>query len=269
MSCSPRRGALFYVACTRARERLWSPPWPRPTTTASSRRGSSRSWCPTATTSAPSPGARRARCRCRDWWPSCVVPSPIRTAPEPLRAAAAAPAGAVGGRVDGPQAAGPDGGPRDLVGDPCRQPFGRADPRGRPAGADLGERARRDRCLPDPLVPREGGRRRRALDQSGQPRPARRTPSPSGSPTRAIAADVDVLMSEVDRVWDRLDFRTPWSKQREHKRVRAALEPVPRLARPQPAPAAGDRGEVRHRRDDGRRRPGPDQRVRRPGRARR
>ncbi len=30
-------------------------------------------------------------------------------------------------------------------------------------------------------------------------------------------------MGEVDRVWDRLDFRTPWSKEREHKRVRVAL----------------------------------------------
>ncbi|GAB3785130.1 ATP-dependent helicase [Nocardioides ungokensis] len=35
--------------------------------------------------------------------------------------------------------------------------------------------------------------------------------------------DVDLLMSHVDEVWDRLDFRTPWSKAREHERVRAAL----------------------------------------------
>ncbi|RYP87694.1 ATP-dependent helicase [Nocardioides guangzhouensis] len=35
--------------------------------------------------------------------------------------------------------------------------------------------------------------------------------------------DVDVLMEHVDRIWDRLDFRTPWSKAREHERVRAAL----------------------------------------------
>ncbi|WP_036509109.1 ATP-dependent helicase [Nocardioides sp. URHA0020] len=34
---------------------------------------------------------------------------------------------------------------------------------------------------------------------------------------------VDVLMEHVDAVWDRLDFRTPWSKAREHERVRAAL----------------------------------------------
>jgi RecB family exonuclease len=34
---------------------------------------------------------------------------------------------------------------------------------------------------------------------------------------------VDLLMEHVDRVWDRLDFRTPWSKAREHERVRAAI----------------------------------------------
>ncbi|MEP9361685.1 ATP-dependent DNA helicase [Nocardioides sp. CN2-186] len=34
---------------------------------------------------------------------------------------------------------------------------------------------------------------------------------------------VDALMEHVDAVWDRLDFRTPWSKIREHERVRAAI----------------------------------------------
>ncbi|MGN6250638.1 MAG: ATP-dependent helicase [Marmoricola sp.] len=36
--------------------------------------------------------------------------------------------------------------------------------------------------------------------------------------------DTDVLMAEVDAVWDRLEFRTPWSRAREHARVRRALE---------------------------------------------
>jgi superfamily I DNA/RNA helicase/RecB family exonuclease len=36
--------------------------------------------------------------------------------------------------------------------------------------------------------------------------------------------DVDELMEHVDAVWDRLHFRTPWSKEREHARVRRALE---------------------------------------------
>ena len=35
--------------------------------------------------------------------------------------------------------------------------------------------------------------------------------------------DVDLLMAHVDQVWDRLEFRTPWSRRREHERVRAAL----------------------------------------------
>lgn len=34
---------------------------------------------------------------------------------------------------------------------------------------------------------------------------------------------VDQLMVHIDAVWDRLDFRTPWSRAREHERVRAAL----------------------------------------------
>ena len=38
-----------------------------------------------------------------------------------------------------------------------------------------------------------------------------------------LPPDLDALMSEVDRVWERLSFRTPWSKAREHDRVQAAL----------------------------------------------
>lgn len=38
-----------------------------------------------------------------------------------------------------------------------------------------------------------------------------------------LEPDVDRLMEQVDAVWDRLDFRTPWSKAREHDRVRAAV----------------------------------------------
>lgn len=41
--------------------------------------------------------------------------------------------------------------------------------------------------------------------------------------TGEVEPSVDVLMAHVDAVWDRLDFRTPWSKTREHERVRAAL----------------------------------------------
>lgn len=35
--------------------------------------------------------------------------------------------------------------------------------------------------------------------------------------------DIDVLMEQVDRVWDRLAFRTPWSSTREREEMRQAL----------------------------------------------
>ena len=38
-----------------------------------------------------------------------------------------------------------------------------------------------------------------------------------------LPPDLDALMAEVDRVWERLSFRTPWSRAREHDRVQAAL----------------------------------------------
>ena len=41
--------------------------------------------------------------------------------------------------------------------------------------------------------------------------------------TKELAADVDVLMVEVDAVWGRLAFRTPWSRKREHDRIRKAI----------------------------------------------
>ncbi|MBO9521627.1 MAG: ATP-dependent helicase [Nocardioidaceae bacterium] len=36
-------------------------------------------------------------------------------------------------------------------------------------------------------------------------------------------ADLEALMGEVDNVWDRLEFRTPWSRAREYGRIRSAL----------------------------------------------
>lgn len=38
-----------------------------------------------------------------------------------------------------------------------------------------------------------------------------------------LPADVDTLMHEVDAVWERLAFRTPWSRQREYDRIQTAL----------------------------------------------
>ncbi len=42
--------------------------------------------------------------------------------------------------------------------------------------------------------------------------------------TGEVAPDLDLLMGQVDKVWGRLHFRTPWSAAREHERIRAALE---------------------------------------------
>jgi superfamily I DNA/RNA helicase/RecB family exonuclease len=39
----------------------------------------------------------------------------------------------------------------------------------------------------------------------------------------ASVADIDVLMDEVDRVWGQLAFRTPWSQERERDQLRLAL----------------------------------------------
>ncbi len=39
-----------------------------------------------------------------------------------------------------------------------------------------------------------------------------------------LTPDIELLMAHIDEVWDRLSFRTPWSKAREHERVRVALE---------------------------------------------
>jgi superfamily I DNA/RNA helicase/RecB family exonuclease len=35
--------------------------------------------------------------------------------------------------------------------------------------------------------------------------------------------DADLLMTHIDAVWGRLEFRTPWSRAREHERIRVAL----------------------------------------------
>ncbi|MBS44735.1 MAG: DNA helicase UvrD [Nocardioides sp.] len=44
-----------------------------------------------------------------------------------------------------------------------------------------------------------------------------------GATTEGVEAGVDALMRHVDDVWDRMSFRTPWAKEREHIRVRSAL----------------------------------------------
>jgi RecB family exonuclease len=41
--------------------------------------------------------------------------------------------------------------------------------------------------------------------------------------TGDAAPDLDALMGQVDEVWGRLHFRTPWSAAREHDRIQLAL----------------------------------------------
>nr|WP_278256464.1 hypothetical protein [Nocardioides convexus] len=65
--------------------------------------------------------------------------------------------------------------------------------------------------------------------------------------------DPDALMTYVDEVWDRLDFRTPWSKQREHDRVRAALERFVDWHEANPREPGRPRGTVLDRGRGGRR----------------
>jgi ATP-dependent exoDNAse (exonuclease V) beta subunit len=41
--------------------------------------------------------------------------------------------------------------------------------------------------------------------------------------TGDVEPEIDTLMRHVDEVWGRLHFRTPWSAEREHDRIRTAL----------------------------------------------
>ena len=65
----------------------------------------------------------------------------------------------------------------------------------------------------------------------------RRSPTGDGEDLHAIAERVSageldagpdveglaLLMEQVDAVWSRLEFRTPWSRAREHERIQVAL----------------------------------------------
>ena len=158
--------------------------------------------------------------------------------------------------------------PVDLVGHPHRDPVDRADPRPRAAGPGLGQHARLVAALPAQwfLAREAGGVLCRA--PVGQPRPDRARPRRAGGRRRAARRRVDLLMAEVDAVWDRLEFRTPWSRRAS----------TPGSARPWPAsspgtsptraPSLGTEQRFQSVVDvDGRARPA--HRVRRPARGRR
>ena len=130
---------------------------------------------------------------------------------EALRGAAARRLARLAQETVGQPAAGPDGGPRHLVGHgplslsarPVRDPD-QPVPR-------LGERARVRDGLPGAVVPARRGRRDRARAPGGQPRPALHALAErvaSGELTSG-PGDVDALMEHVDAVWDRLALPDP------------------------------------------------------------
>ncbi|UMG91801.1 ATP-dependent helicase [Nocardioides sp. TF02-7] len=121
---------------------------------------------------------------------------------------------------------------------------------------------------PDPVVPRGRGRWPGARAPVGQPRADRPRPRRAGRRRQRTGRP---------RPADGRGRRGVGPARLPHALVQAARArpgprgagAVPRLARRQPAPTARDRGAVLHGRGDGRRQPGPDPRLRRPGRARR
>ena len=124
--CWSRSGGCSTSPAPAPASSSWSPPWPRGTTTASSRPGSSTS--SGSTVQAVEGRPRTHRCRWRGWWPSCAATSPTRTV-EPRAAGGRRPSpGPAGVGVHRRSSARADGRPLDLVGHPVGQPIG-------PAGA--------------------------------------------------------------------------------------------------------------------------------------
>ncbi len=173
---------LFYVACTRARERLVVTAVESPEDDGDQpsrflrrarrhrrgRRGPARAHAL----------ARRAGQR------AAPYDRRPRRQPGPARRRGA-PAGPAGRRVDGRPGAGAAGRPLDLVGHPGGDPVGAAAARPGPAGAGLGQPARRHHHLPDAVVPVPRGRRRHPPAPVGQPRRDRARARPADRRGRA------------------------------------------------------------------------------------
>ena len=78
------------------------------------------------------------------------------------------------------------------------------------------------------------------------------TRSPSGWRPATCRPRRTPLMAEVEAIWDRLAFRTPWSRQRELARIRKAVGAVRPVAPRQPARGARRRAALpEHRRGRG------------------
>ena len=234
--CWPRSGGCSTSPATRARQRLSSPRCGRPTTTASSRRGSSQELGTDAGAPA-SADPRRARCRWPGWSPSCGAPSPTPTSPSRCALAAArrlqcSPPCDVHGRPVAP-AADPATWWGTAGADPLRPP-GAAHRR---AAHDLGQRPRGPADLPGPVVPAARGRRERCVSQSSQGfgkvvhALAERVASGELEPTRRR----DELMTHVDDGLGPDGVPHPLVPGPRARGGRGRAGPVPRLARSAPA----------------------------------
>ncbi len=211
---------------------------PPPRTTASSPRGSSTSWASPSSTS----GGRPPRpLSLAGLVASCAGRSPTR--PPSRRCAGPPPAGWPGSRAS-TWASGrsPRWPTRPPGGAPARPPAP-TEPVRDPdaAGPGLGEHARRRSrpVRPSGSSTREAGGVTRAHQSANLGEIVHALAQRVATGELQVTADeagVEALMEHVDAVWDRLEFRTPWARAREHERVAGRPRPVPGLARRRPPP---------------------------------
>ena len=240
---------LFYVACTRARQRLVV------TAVAVARRR--------GRAAVPVPrGARRPRREGRrppgpaavdgrPGAPSCAAPSPTPTTSEAAarrRRAAPGPAGRGDRR---PAPAGAERRPLDLVGHPRGHPLGPAGARPRPAGAGLGQRAGVDDavCPTQWFLEREAGGVARAHQSAnlGEMVHALAQRVATGE-LAAGPDDVDLLMAHVDAGLG--PARLPHALVARPASTSGSAPPSPGSSRgttPTARTLVGDRGAVLHR----------------------
>ena len=216
---------LFYVACTRARERLVVTAVRSPDDEGEqpsrfldrARRRRHPPAGPAAASAVPARAGQRAAAHGR----------------RPRLAAGASRRSPSSGWPGWPRETRPDGRPLVPAADPATwwgtrdlSHADQADPCGRRAGRALRQCAGRPARVPGEVVPGARGR-------AGPASPARRRASAILVHAIAdrVAKDelgpgpvvVEELMELVDEVWDQLDFRTPWSRGREREEVRKAL----------------------------------------------
>ena len=228
--CSPRSAGSSTSPAPAPGSGCWSPPWRRPTTTATSRRGSPTS---SASSRGAVPGTAAAgRSRSTVWSPTSDGPRPTRDGAGGAPGRRRPPAGRLARQRHGEAPLVPAADPATWWGTRARS---RSERPVRPV-----ERARRPsvpapstRCWP--ALP-SGSSSARHVRGASPPPPRASATSSTASPTgwsRATSATrstVDELMDHVDRVWGQLPFRTPWSSVKDRERDPRRPRVVPRLA---------------------------------------